>query len=289
MQSLDLDLLKTLVAIYETGNFSAAAQAVLRTPSAVSMQVKKMEESVGRPLFVRDSRSVRLTEHGERVLHHARRMIALDQELMATFHPQALKGEVRLGIHSDVAERFLPDMLRRFACTHPGVVVNAVVENSDPMRQLIDEGRLDMAIVSRLQGQTDRPGETLYQEELVWGGCKNGIAHELDPIPVAVWDKECVWRKAGLGGLDEQGRNYRIALESGHLSGQKSAIWADLAIAPIPKSSLGGCIVDVTALAGLPRLISYELILITQDNLSEPAAAAADHFRACFSQECMAA
>lgn len=290
MHHLDLDLLRTFVAIVETGTFSSAANSVLRTPSAVSMQVKKMEEILGRAVFVRDSRSVKLTGDGERVLSHARRMLALNQDFIAEFHPQSMRGEVRLGIHDHIAERYLPDMLRRFACTHPGVILNAVVDNSGPMLQMISEGRLDLAITSRLQSQKkDRPGDLLFSEPLVWGGCRGGIAHELDPVPVTVWDRTCAWRKAGLEGLEAQGRPYRIALESGHLSGQKSAIYADLAIAPIPRSALGGCVVEVPPEAGLPKLGSYELVLVTREEPSEPARAAADHIRACFTEKVLAA
>ncbi|MEM8591067.1 MAG: LysR substrate-binding domain-containing protein [Pseudomonadota bacterium] len=290
MQSLDLDLLRTFVAIADTGNFSAAAAQVLRTPSAVSMQVKKMEEVVERPLFLRDSRSVRLTDDGERVLAHARRMLALDQEFRAEFDPRALRGEVRLGIPDDVAERYLPDMLRRFCCTYPGVQVNAMVANTRPMLDMIAERRLDIAIITRLPSQAaERPAEVLYSERLVWAGSKCGIAHEMDPVPVSVWDRSCAWRKAGLEGLEAQGRDYRIALESGHLSGQKAAVLADLAVAPIPVSALGGDIVEVPAEAGLPALCHYELGLVVRDDLPEHAAAAADHLRASFAAQAMAA
>lgn len=290
MQTLDLDLLRTLVAIAETGNFSAAANAVFRTPSAVSMQVKKMEETLDRPLFVRDSRSVRLTEDGERVLTHARRMLALDQEFRAELDPSALRGEVRLGVPDDVADQFLPSMLRRFACSHPGVQVNAMVANTGPMMAMVAERRLDLAIITRLPSQAEqRPLEVLHREQLVWAGCRNGVAHELDPLPVSVWDSTCAWRKAGLEGLEAQGREYRIALESGHLSGQRAAVLADLAVAPIPLSALGGDVVEVPAGSGLPQLCSYELGLITAENLSEHAAAAADHLRASFAVDSLAA
>ena len=287
---LDLDLLRTFVAIAETGNFSAAAHAVFRTPSAVSMQVKKMEETLERPLFVRDSRSVTLTEDGERVLAHARRMLAMNQDLMAEFHQQHLQGTVRLGIPDDMAERFLPDMLCRFAKTHPGVNVNAVVENTEPMLNMVAERRLDIALISRLPSQrADRPCEVLWSEQLVWAGCRGGIAHEKTPIPVSVWDETCAWRKAGLEGLEKSGRAYRIALESGHLSGQKAAVLADLAIAPIPKSALGGSIVQIPASSGLPELPLYELGMITREDLPCQAAAAADHLRAAFANDLMAA
>ncbi|MEM6728731.1 MAG: LysR family transcriptional regulator [Pseudomonadota bacterium] len=290
MQSLDLDLLRTLVAIAETGNFSQAAQAVFRTPSAVSMQVKKMEEEVGTPLFVRDSRSVSLTEDGERLLIHARRMLALHREMMAEFREDALKGTVRLGIQDDVAERFLPEMLRRFSASHPGVAVNALILNSHEAYQKIAEGRLDVAIISRLTSQRlERPAEVLLREQIVWAGCKSGIAHEEAPIPVSVWEECCEWRRAGLGALEKAGIAYRIAFESGHTSVQRAAISADLAIAPMPRSAIEGCITEVPRERGLPALPVYELGLITKKDLSEPAAAAADHLRASFATQALAA
>ncbi len=290
LPTLDLDLLRTFVAIAETGNFSAAAQSVFRTPSAVSMQVKKMEEAVGRSLFARDSRTVTLTEDGETVLAHARRMLALNQELMAGFHQQHISGTVRLGIPDDVAERHLPDLLRRFARSHPGVIVNATVANTEPMLRMIAERRLDIAMITRLPDQRDeRPAEMLFSEQLVWAGCTGGIAAEQTPIPVSVWQDCCAWRKAGLSGLEKTGRPYRIALESGHLAGQLAAIQADLAVAPIPISALGGCVQEVPATVGLPALPRYELCLLMQEDLPNHAAAAADHLRACFTQAALAA
>lgn len=290
MISLDLDLLRTFVAIAETGNFSSAAKAVLRTPSAVSMQVKKMEDAVGHPLFIRDSRTVTLTEEGAIVLAHARRMLALDLDFMAEFHPNDVQGEVRLGIHDDVAERFLPDILRRLDRTHPGVVVNAVVTESENMIAQLAKGKLDLALVARLDSQVkERPGEVMMRERLVWAGCVGGIAHEMDPIPVTVWDKSCPWRIAGLEGLKAQGRPYRIALESGHLSGQIAAVKADLAVAPVPRTALNDDMIDVTELAELPQLCAYELVLVTRDDLKDAASATAEHLRACFATEAMAA
>ncbi|CAN0581109.1 unnamed protein product, partial [Ectocarpus sp. 12 AP-2014] len=144
---LDLDLLRTLVAIAETGSFSAAAAVVLRTPSAVSMQVKKMEELLGRPVFIRDSRSVSLTADGLFLLEHARRMLAMNRDAVARFVQPEIEGVVRLGAPDDVAERFLVDMLRRFADSHPNVSVNVIVDETVRMVSKLKDGALDMAIV----------------------------------------------------------------------------------------------------------------------------------------------
>lgn len=282
---LELDLLRTLVAIAETGSFSAAADTVHRTPSAVSMQVKRIEELLGRPVFIRDSRSVRLTLDGEILLEHGRRVLALNRDVLSRFITPDITGEVRLGAPDDVAERFLTGMLRRFACTHPGVVVNVVIDHSVRLLEEVRKKRLDLSIVtceSRLNG-LDK-AEVLYRESLVWASLNGGVAAEQKPLPVSVWEDWCIWRKAGIEGLEKQGRAYRIAFQSAHISGQKAAILADLAVAPIPISSLGGQIVEAKPHHNLPKLPEYALGLIMAENPSKPAEAAADHLRAGFAQ-----
>jgi len=280
---LDLDLLRTLVAIAETGNFSAAGAEVGRTPSAVSMQVKKMEETLGKPVFIRDSRSVRLTADGEALLAHARKMLALNREVMARFITPDVAGEVRLGAPDDVAERFLPAMLRRFAESHPGIIVNVVVDGSTELMEMVRAGRLDMALITCEAGfRGDDPAEVVYREGLVWAGLKGGCAADRAPLPVSVWEDGCVWRKAGLEGLEAQGRDWRIAFQSAHISGQRAAILADLAVAPIPVSSLGGDIVEARSEQPLPKLPSYALGLYMGAEPSAPVTAAADHLRAGF-------
>ena len=280
---LDLDLLKTLVAIAETGNFSAAAEAVFRTPSAVSMQVKRMEELLGKPLFKRDSRSVSLTADGEVLLVHARRMLAMNREIVARFVTPDVAGVVRMGAPDDAAERLLPEMLRRFAESHPCVSVDVVVDNSDKLMKMVRDKRLDMTVITCDAGfEGDESAEILITEQLVWAGLKGGIASEKSPLPISVWEEGCVWRNAGIEGLDQAGIDHRIAFQSANISGQKAAILADLAIAPIPISSLGGQIIRVDDGKRLPHLPEYSLGLMVGEGLSEPALAAADHLRACF-------
>lgn len=284
---LDLDLLNTLVAIAETGNFSTAAQAVHRTPSAVSMQVKKVEEIVGRPVFVRDSRSVLPTADGERLIAHARRLLALNREVLSEFVQPDLAGEVRLGALDDVAERYLPEMLRRFSETHPGVAVTVVVENTRRMMEMVRERRLDMTIVTR-NAQFCGTGDTelLLREPLVWAARRGGLAVEKNPLPVSVWENGCAWRAAALEGLARSGRDFRITFESAHISGQRAAILADLVVAAVPRSSLGGDVVEVDQDAGLPDLPDYALGLQLGPNPSAPVRAAADHLRASFARCC---
>jgi DNA-binding transcriptional LysR family regulator len=283
---LELDLLKTLVAINDTGNFSAAAETVYRTPSAVSMQVKRIEELLGRSVFLRDSRTVSLTHDGEILLAHARRVLALNREVVAQFITPEVAGIVRLGAPDDAAERFLPKMLKRFAESHPGVIVDVIVDGSGSLIQKVRNKKIELALITcDDESETIGGVEVLMHEDLVWAGAKCGIAVEQDPLPVSVWEKGCIWRQAGLDGLNRQGRAYREAFQSAHISGQKAAILADLAVAPLPRSAIGGEIVIVDQKYQLPELPQYGLGMVVVEKASPSVKAAADHLRACFAAQ----
>lgn len=280
---LDLDALRIVVAIADTGNFSAAAQTVFRTPSAVSMQVKKIEEIIGRPLFHRDSRSVTATPDGEKLVQHGRRMLALNREMMSHFITPDVSGVVRLGAPDDMAERLLPDMLCRFANSHCGVTVDVVVKNSTDLISDVHDGTLDLAIVTCDTDNTQNGDiEVVFREALTWAGARSGVACEKNPLPVSVWEEGCAWRHAGLQSLEDKGRDYRIAFMSAHISGQRAAILADLAVAPIPISACTNGIVSLGEKQGMPGLKDYAIGLVQASKLSKPAEAAADHLRASF-------
>ena len=116
---LDLDQLQTFITISDTGSFTRAADEVHRTQSAVSMQMRRLEERIGKPLFEKDGRTNRLTEEGERLLSYARRMMHLNRETLAAFDDRALEGTIRIGTPDDYADRFLPEIMARFARSNP--------------------------------------------------------------------------------------------------------------------------------------------------------------------------
>src|SRR5690554_6924349 len=143
MPLLDLDVLRTFVAIAETGSFTMAANSVFRTPSAVSMQIKRLEELLGVSVFARDARSVSLTQDGQMLLGYARRLLALNREAVAKFIVPDISGVVRLGSPDDYGERVLPNVLRRFAKTHPSIAVDVTIDMSSNLRRRMTERQLD--------------------------------------------------------------------------------------------------------------------------------------------------
>ncbi|ENT05828.1 LysR family transcriptional regulator [Brucella sp. 63/311] len=280
---LDIDVLRTFVAIADTGSFSSAANAVFRTPSAVSMQIKKLEEQLGVAVFDRDARSVTLTGDGEILLGYARRLLALNREAVSKFVAPTVTGIVRLGSPDDIGECVLPLVLKRFAETHPGVTVDVVIDQSSNLRKRLDERRLDVTLVNISQAVPTRDDvEIMLDEELVWAGAKCGTAYRRDPLPLSIWEEGCAWRANALQALEKSGRPYRVAYMSSHSTGQSAAILADLAIAPFSKTLLGEGIVALGPEHGLPPLGRYQLGMVIKQEAGPHIQVVADHLRNVF-------
>src|SRR5882672_2232086 len=137
---IDVDQLRTFIAIAETGSFTKAADVVNKTQSAVSMQMKRLEERLERPIFSRDGRASKLTEDGQRLLDYARRIVKLNVETLAAFSDAALSGRVRLGVPDDYADRYLPEIMARFSRSHPEVELTVLCEPTARLVELIDVG-----------------------------------------------------------------------------------------------------------------------------------------------------
>jgi DNA-binding transcriptional LysR family regulator len=279
---LELDVLRTFVAIAETGSFTAAANAVFRTPSAVSMQIKKLEDILGCTVLSRDARSVTMTTDGEMLLGYARRLLAINREAVSKFIVPDISGVVRLGSPDDYGERVLPHVLKRFAQTHPSVAVDVVIDQSGNLRRRLEDRTLDITLVTASGRNGCSGGEVLLTEPIVWAGALGGCAHLREPLPVSLWEEGCAWRAGALEALGREGRNYRVAYMSAHTAGQRSAIMADLAVAPLPKSFLGHDMVELTPKDGLPDIGNYSLAMYMAPDVTPPVEAAADHIRATF-------
>lgn len=265
---LDVDLLRTLVAIADSGSFNRAARAVFRTPSAVSMQMKKLEEQVGRPLFAKDGRSVMLTPDGEALVGYGRRIMKLAEEALGRFRTPEIAGTIKLGTPDDYASRFLPDILARFAASHPHVEVDVFCMSTRELMQHLDDGLIDIALVTAGHGR--QQGMVVHREQLVWAGLRHGCAHERNPIPLAVSHVGCCWRRRALDALDRAGIAYRTAYSSRHYLGQLAPLLAGLAIAPLPRSTVQGDLKVLGEEAGLPALGYCEIELQRAAGVSGP-------------------
>lgn len=279
---LELDILRTFVAIAETGSFTLAANTVFRTPSAVSMQIKKLEDLLGRSVFVRDARSVKLTNDGELLLGYARRLLAINREAVSKFIMPDITGVVRLGSPDDFGEQVLPPVLKRFAQTHPSIAVDVTIDQSSNLRRRMDDHALDITILTAGPKTLAEGAEILLTDPIVWAGARGGSAHMREPLPISLWEEGCAWRAGALEALGRAGRDYRVAYMSAHTAGQRAAILSDLAIAPLPKSFMGADLVQLGLKDGLPEIGTYSLALLIAPDAAPPVKAVADHIRAAF-------
>ncbi|HZP19560.1 MAG TPA: LysR substrate-binding domain-containing protein [Bauldia sp.] len=261
--TLDLDQLRTFVAIAETGSFTRAAEAVFKTQSAVSMQMRRLEERIGKPIFARDGRASKLTEEGERLLGYARRMVRLSDETLAAFDDAELTGTVRLGTPDDYADRFLPEILARFSRSNPRVEVSVICEPSLTLMELARTGDLDLAIVTHCG---EGSPEVVREEPLLWVASAAHAVEEQEILPLALSRPPCIWRTAGLDALASVGRKYRVLYTSGNSTAISAAVLAGLAVTVLAESALRPGMRVLSEAEGFPRLPACEIGMIRSWN-----------------------
>ncbi|MGI6851035.1 LysR substrate-binding domain-containing protein [Mesorhizobium sp. 1B3] len=233
---LDLDQLHTFITIADTGSFTRAAEEVHRTQSAVSMQMRRLEERIGKPLFEKDGRMNRLTEEGDRLLSYARRMLRLNRETLAAFDDSSLEGQVRIGTPDDYADRFLPEIMGRFARSNPRVELSVVCEPTINLAELIRRGHLDIALVT--QCDDVRPSEIVRKEPLLWVTSASHSVHQEEILPMAFGRPTCQWRRVATDTLHRMGREHRILFTSWSATVIIAAVLSGLALSVLPECAL---------------------------------------------------
>ncbi len=280
---LPTDILRTFVTAADTGNYTNTAAIIHRTQSAVSMQIKRLEELVGYSLFQRNGRKMTLTGEGQSLLWYARRIIKIHDEAVAAMQQPELSGLVRLGAPDDYVERLLPLLLSRFSETHPHVQVEVSCRSNDGMMQLLDAGKLDILIHSN--SEVPNRGETISRDQLVWATSVKHLVHEQDPLPLAVYDCDCIYRDWAIKSLEGANRNYRIAYSSPSTSGILAAVRSGLAVTVAGRSTLSDDFKILDTIDGFPDLPSIVITIIKANNqLSQAAEALATYVVASFKE-----
>ena len=256
MRDLQLDWLKCFVAVVDTGSLSSAAGEVFRSQSAVSMQLKKLEDAVGHHLLERSSRKLQLTPEGQTLLGYARRMLDLQTEAQQALNHQPLTGCVRLGVPDDYAQSYLTPVLRRFALRHASVEIELNCEQSTAQIPRVAQGELDLALVSRDHA---RRGIVLFHEPMVWVGSPQFELWRRDPLPIAVYESASLARRGAIHALAQQGRSYKIVYNSSSLAGQIAAVESGLAVAVFTQCSAPAHLQQLGVEHGLGPLAPMEV------------------------------
>ncbi|MDR5815460.1 MULTISPECIES: LysR substrate-binding domain-containing protein [unclassified Caballeronia] len=259
IRNLDLDLIRTFVTVADSGSMTVAAHLLHMTQGAVSQQVKRLEEQLDCPLFVRKTRKLELSRQGEPFLVKARQLLKLNDEIWADMNAQPLRGSLRVGVPYDLVTPLAPAM-KAFAEAHPHVDVSLVCAASSEVGEALDAGRVDVALVEAVAGEAE--GDVIRIEPLVWVTGRDSVAWQKRPLPLSMVDERCAFRPLVLGALADKGIAWRTVFESGNIEATAATVRAGLAITAWLASTVPADLETLAPhLAGLPSLPQFAICL----------------------------
>jgi DNA-binding transcriptional LysR family regulator len=269
---LDLDLLRSFVAVADTGSFTAGAEVVGRTQSAVSQKILRLESLLGHRVFDRSSRSLSLTRDGERLLGPARRMLDLNDETVRQFVEPPVIGRLRLGVADDFIPHQLPRLLARFARAYPGIQLELKTGMSCELLSSLEQGQLDLAIAKR-DGLMQR-GRVIWREPLVWIAAEDFEVDPGRPVPLVLLPHPCTYRGLMLKTLEDAGRTSAIACTASSLMGVQAAVAGGLGVTVLGRSFVQDGLKILGTRDHWPMLPMTEIVLLgedrTQAHLAKP-------------------
>jgi DNA-binding transcriptional LysR family regulator len=278
LRNIDIGVLRSFLLIAEGRSFAQAAALVGRSPSAVTLQIQRLEQDLGTQLLRRSNREVGLTLAGERLLGFARRLVQTNDEAVLAFRAGGEAKPLRFGATQDLADAILPDVLRRFSLERPEVELTLRVDRSTNLIEAVKTGEIDAAIAVRRDDPLNRV--LLAEMPMVWIG-QDGMNLPSDrPVPLVLFDAPCSFRSAAIDALAAAGRPYRMALTSPSLTGLRSAAAVGLGITVRTGLLLGPGLADVGAGLGLPVLPEAALSLYVNPE-SDPSPAREDFIALC--------
>lgn len=282
-RNLDLDLIRTFVAVADSGSMTVAANLLHMTQGAVSQQVKRLEDVLDCLLFVRKTRKLELSRDGERFLVNARKLLRLNDEIWADMTGQPLRGALRVGVPYDLVTRLAPAM-KAFAEAHSQVDISLVCAASPELGEAVDSGRLDVSLVEYVASEPE--GEVVRIEPLVWVNGRGSDAWRKRPLPLSMVDERCAFRPVVLGALADEDIAWRTVFESGNIEATAATVRAGLAITAWLASTVPADMETLTPHAtGLPALPAFAICLRLPATVQPVAQEFARHVRESMSND----
>ncbi len=260
MQNIPMELLRTFVTAIDQGSFSRAADIVGRTPSAVSLQIKRLEETLDVTLFQRDAHKIVLTAEGSSMAQFARRILSLNDEALASLRQPLVAGRVRLGAPHEYTASLLPDFLGKFAQSHPNVMLEVTSDLSKNLLKRQSAGELDLVIALHDDSATES-GRLIHTEPLVWIGSADHSRHLQSPLPLVLAPPPCIYRSRMLEALNQLERPCRIVYLSSSYNGISAAVRAGIGVTVMAGTTTPPGSLTLTERDGLPCLGQLELRL----------------------------
>ncbi|MEM1343101.1 MAG: LysR family transcriptional regulator [Pseudomonadota bacterium] len=278
-RNLDLTALRSFVAVAECGGVTRAAQQLNLTQSAVSMQIKRLEDMLQLPLLDRAGRGVTPTGHGEQLLGYGRRILALNDEVIARMTATAYEGEIRLGVPTDLVLPSIPKVLRQFDRAFPRVKIRLISSFTTRLKELLDQGGADLILTT--EDVTEGRAEHLVTRRLIWVGARDGQAWRQRPLRLA-FENQCVFRPWAQRALDEAGIPWENGVDTRAMRTVEALVSADLAVHAMLEGA-SSYMHPVTHGGALPELPSSRINLYrARQANSEPIAALEELLRAAF-------
>ena len=256
----DPDVLVSFSTVAETLSFSLAAERLKLRQSTVSQHIRRLEESVKRPLFARTTHAVALTGDGTAFLHYARGILDLHRRAEQHFASSDLRGRLRFGVSEDFASSRLPDVLSDFRVHHRSVDLEMTIGMSGHLYERLDAGDLDVIFAKRKQG--DARGEVAWVEQLIWAGRPDLDLDPSKPVPLVTYPPPSISRAFAIAALEKSGRAWRTACTSSSLSGLRAAVIAGFGIMPHAERLLPPGLTRLPAKRGLPKLGATEFVAV---------------------------
>lgn len=272
MAELNSDLLRTFLAVAETGSVTEGAQRIFRSQSAASLQIKKLEDVVGQPVFDRHGRGVVLTDIGERLLPVAREITRNLEATLRDLTSDGLDGKLRLGLPDDQSQEVLARIIGAFSQSHPGVELDVSCTLSAGFPDALAAGALDLAVYEAPHPPSGV--DVLRQERTCWVMSRHHDLLARDPIPVALFDRECWWRDVALQTLHATGRPFRVTYSSQSVAGVSAAIKAGIAVGVLGETSVTDDMHRLGPDDGFGETPISNLVLGTGPDANSPAIAA---------------
>jgi len=281
MRNIDIALLRSFVAVAETGQMTSAAKVVKRSQGAVSQQIMRLERAFDLLLFERQKNQiVRLTRDGEKLLGKAHRLLAMNDTVLAEMREADFSGEVRLGVPHDVIRVLMPPILRSFRQEHPHVLITLVSDVTKSLRALLRRGDIDLTLTTELE-RADR-GDHLLTDQLVWVGAPGGDAGHRRPLSVALGTDDCGFRTVAVKALNGARIKWRPICQVGSMEPVFATLESDMAVAPFLSRTVPERL-TVLSQAGLPLLPHFNVNLrVPSNGQSAVTAELARHIRDAF-------
>ena len=255
---MDIELLRTFIAVVDNGSFTRAAAQIYRSQSAISMQVKRLEEQLQRQLFHRSARTLKLSLDGRALLPYARQLLKLHDEAMDNILNRSQAHNIRIGCPDDYSHTLLPDLIQILRRKIPGVHISSICANSNILRQHLDNGELDMTIITRPEGSTE--GVLILQEQGVWL-CNDPQMINRRPLPLALLEPGCKFHSLVIDGLQKADISYDLVCDASNCGLLIELVRRNLAVSVMAAHTAPDDLVKLTAPEGLPTLPVAEIVI----------------------------